>query len=709
MEYTCSDCGMTFSEKSAYLDHQTTHAEKTFKCDRCLLVFQDSKHLDIHKKIHSEVSWHMCEICNCGFTGRKAFEQHQNTHTEKQQYTCITCEQIFQNDGDLQNHVKSVHKSERSNYICEICNKEFDDITTYKMHCTLHQTSKKLVSEARRSPYKPFKVPLMQAAGHSLPEIEILEVREVQARPSSPEIEILEVPQMPARPSSPEIEILEVPQTQAGTSSLKAMLVSRRKERRSLPRTLQVPQKKAKHSSSQALQKPLTPMPISEFEKLFTESKRKEPDSTKAIRELLGQAEPFSQQTLQEPLVQAGPSSTQTLQELQMQPETSLTSTTEELRQLEGTSSALIQQEPQNQSEPSTTPDPEAVQMLVQSLLFRILQDPQVQARPLSISNQQELLVQASPSSTETLQESQMQTGLLPPFSTFKHSSSTQTLQELQMQAETSSTSTSEELRQLEGTSSAPIQQEPQKQPEPTTTPDMKIVRELAQSLPSPILDKPQVQTTPLSISNQQESLTQARPSSTQNLQKPSMQPEPLSTPTLEELRVLEESSSYPILEDVDRLVEAFSVPILQEPQVQAIPLNEGLEGFEEFVVVNKVFQLAWPKKSFRVCFIAEWSPLRVVVRTSENDVEWVFVFWNPAVAFGVTLVVEPVEVCPEVSMCCEHLGQAVVGMEDVIVQPLVDVGDEGVRVATRGAVVPLILPFVNYNGTERAENSREW
>ncbi len=107
-QISCQDCGMSFLNAWAMLQHQidTTHMRRD--CAVCNKSFSDNGSLKRHiKTVHGSKVF-ICRYCGGKYNRRDNFRQHQlKAH---QLLTCDYCERIYNDFKELNNHVATQHK-----------------------------------------------------------------------------------------------------------------------------------------------------------------------------------------------------------------------------------------------------------------------------------------------------------------------------------------------------------------------------------------------------------------------------------------------------------------------------------------------------------------------------------------------------------------------------------------------------------------------
>ncbi|CAH1249203.1 ZBTB11 [Branchiostoma lanceolatum] len=135
----CPFCPAKFSCKQRYQTHLDSHSipelpPSEFKCFKCSALFQSSKDLKIHSKIHNREGEHVCAACGAKFRQTQSRDRHlRKFHPE------------FLRKQKLEN--KELERRRKLNMIkatsCYLCGKPVADIDEYKMHMKDHRDMKR--------------------------------------------------------------------------------------------------------------------------------------------------------------------------------------------------------------------------------------------------------------------------------------------------------------------------------------------------------------------------------------------------------------------------------------------------------------------------------------------------------------------------------------------------------------------------------------
>ncbi|XP_060080613.1 zinc finger protein 780A-like [Ylistrum balloti] len=121
MKFVCSKCSFFTTRKDELVSHfnkNHSHTDKSFSCDQCNFVCKQKKTFSLHLKKHEGTSSELiCEICGKEFMTNTQFNRHYKTHRGERLFKCSLpgCQRTFKIKGALTDHVKSVHRFEKSN------------------------------------------------------------------------------------------------------------------------------------------------------------------------------------------------------------------------------------------------------------------------------------------------------------------------------------------------------------------------------------------------------------------------------------------------------------------------------------------------------------------------------------------------------------------------------------------------------------------
>jgi KRAB domain-containing zinc finger protein len=140
-DFSCSLCGKTFKTKFDLKSHNYhVHSNlKKFECKICKRKFKSKWYLNEHELAHT-VEFE-CGECLKIFKTSRHFKRHMERNKGSKIIQCPRCDRNFHRQGDLNSHLKQVHKSER-NFECEICKKAFKSKGKVKEHQIMHSDVK---------------------------------------------------------------------------------------------------------------------------------------------------------------------------------------------------------------------------------------------------------------------------------------------------------------------------------------------------------------------------------------------------------------------------------------------------------------------------------------------------------------------------------------------------------------------------------------
>ncbi|XP_070504656.1 zinc finger protein OZF-like [Chironomus tepperi] len=143
--FICSFCAKSFSEQKTLRFHEETHrtpldARKSFECPHCHHKFITKQACQNHISMkHEKVVTVNCPVDGCGkgFFTRKAMLEHQRTHRDKT-FRCNKCNFMSKTKSQLNVHLEKHVKIEDSELGCEKCGIVFGSVKKLRIHMTSH-------------------------------------------------------------------------------------------------------------------------------------------------------------------------------------------------------------------------------------------------------------------------------------------------------------------------------------------------------------------------------------------------------------------------------------------------------------------------------------------------------------------------------------------------------------------------------------------
>ena len=114
--------------------------EEIFDGEFCDEEFEDSKSLNVHRRIHLGEKRFKCSHCNyTAEAGSDTLTSHMRTHFQEKPYKCPEpgCHYAFVTSGRLERH-SVVHSGEKP-FVCQACDEEFDQSTDFTIHMEYHR------------------------------------------------------------------------------------------------------------------------------------------------------------------------------------------------------------------------------------------------------------------------------------------------------------------------------------------------------------------------------------------------------------------------------------------------------------------------------------------------------------------------------------------------------------------------------------------
>ena len=116
----CGICSVNFDDYLELREHLQSHNNPPLKCDHCELVFTEPKKRKEHMKEH--VNTFVCQECGVVLADKQGLEVHKARHGDpNEKVPCPHCSYTTWTQGQMNFHIKSVHKSKPSS--CPFCGK----------------------------------------------------------------------------------------------------------------------------------------------------------------------------------------------------------------------------------------------------------------------------------------------------------------------------------------------------------------------------------------------------------------------------------------------------------------------------------------------------------------------------------------------------------------------------------------------------------
>lgn len=128
--FICLDCGSTYDDNASLSEHRLSHTNiRKWECETCGMKFKRSHNLSIHRKTHlvekKPLPTVKCEECDETFTTKMALTAHRYVHGR---FVCKLCKKVFETQSGLIQHRKDIHKLIKHHGTeCRTCHQKFQN------------------------------------------------------------------------------------------------------------------------------------------------------------------------------------------------------------------------------------------------------------------------------------------------------------------------------------------------------------------------------------------------------------------------------------------------------------------------------------------------------------------------------------------------------------------------------------------------------
>ncbi|XP_073538263.1 uncharacterized protein [Phyllobates terribilis] len=139
--YLCSKCGKCFNHESDLTAHQRSHrGERPYSCSECEKCFKYKTNLNVHQRTHTGVKPFSCSQCGIRFNHKSSLVKHEIIHTGEKPYSCSECGKCFNRKSTLTVHQRT-HTGEKP-FSCSECGVRFNQKSSLAIHERTHTGEK---------------------------------------------------------------------------------------------------------------------------------------------------------------------------------------------------------------------------------------------------------------------------------------------------------------------------------------------------------------------------------------------------------------------------------------------------------------------------------------------------------------------------------------------------------------------------------------
>nr|XP_015834159.1 PREDICTED: zinc finger protein OZF isoform X42 [Tribolium castaneum] len=151
-QFSCDSCAYSTYKKEVLREHKIRKHTFDFplKCDVCNKGFCRRKELIRHKQVEHEGFRFVCQFCSKAFKTSIQMKVHEKQHDSNYvgiKFPCPECSKILCDKNSLAKHIKTIHRGEKGNYVCDICGKRVASSTSLRDHRKIHTGEKNFVCQ----------------------------------------------------------------------------------------------------------------------------------------------------------------------------------------------------------------------------------------------------------------------------------------------------------------------------------------------------------------------------------------------------------------------------------------------------------------------------------------------------------------------------------------------------------------------------------